>query len=217
LVILPWAQGNDKVYLGDWTIDDVVSDSQLHLTETYYANPVSNTLRYVVGDQDRVINGSVYTADISAADGSQNYETDENGIAKLIVTYDPPLVGHTYSVGVNSYSRNFRSGVASRVAFRGIGYDWSVAPATVTIDGNMHYVDLTISIKPSGDWLDGVSITPQSVTFDSGQCTLNIGSSDLNVQEGHVRIAVDTQVVTDGDKECAASWNPSNSSLYYEY
>jgi hypothetical protein len=186
------------------------------LSEDYYDSADNDKLRYVIGDQDRVLDGNVYTADVKADVGYENYVTDDNGLVKIVVTYDPPLTGHTYSLGVNSYKDTVRSGASSRVAFRGIGYDWSASPAPIKNEGNTHYVTLTITIKPSGDYLDGVEITPQSISFDSQQCTLN-SNSDLHVKNGKVTVKVDTQTVASGDTECNLQWVPNNSSIYYEY
>jgi len=214
LMILPWNGANQNAYLGDWTIENVDSDSQLTLQEKYFADAKDHLL-YVVGDQDRVLNGNVATADISAAEGYEDYKVDQNGLVKLEVKYDPALVGHTFSLGVNSYSEDNRSGAAAREAFRGVGYNWSASPDPIKIDGNDHDVTLTISIKPDGTWLDHVTITPSSITFDSTQCSLNGSPDNFHVSGGQVRLSVSTQ--TGDDKECKLQWNPSNASLIYEY
>jgi hypothetical protein len=218
VMILPYNSAYSKDYLGGWTIDEVLNNQRLNLSEEYYGSTATN-LRYIVGDQGRLLNGNEATAHVIADVGyDHTYQIDENGIVKVVVVYDPVLVGHTLSLSAVSYNGSSRSGTSSRESFRGNGYIHSFAPSnTIDIDDQSHNIDLSIAISPTGEWLDNVTISPSSISLTSSQCTLNVANSNLNVISGHVSLVIDTHVVAGGDDTCEIDWAATNGSIYYEY
>ena len=217
LVVLASASHSSKEYMGHWSIDSINSSESLTLKESYYGEKVDSGLKYIVGDEDRLLNSNVATADVVGSADNPNYIIDGNGTAQIEVVYDPALVGHTYTIAVNSYSSEGRSGAAVINNFKGNGY--RSEDVEIAADGGSHDVGLALAIvNPNGGtvWLDNVDIVPQSIIADpKKQCFIDTANSDLHVRSGHIRVRVNT-VVGDSDT-CTIHWNPGNSSIYMEY
>jgi hypothetical protein len=217
VMILPWNSAYSKDYLGGWTIEQKANNQRLDLSEEYYGDN-THDIWYITGDQDRLLNNNIATAHIVADTGYESYKTDENGIVKVVVVYDPVLVGHTYALSAVSYNNQTRSGTSGKETFRGNGYIYDFSLNPVPLDGNTHNTVLSIAISPTGEWLDNVYITPSSISFSSTDCQLD-SSTDLHVQQGHVTLVVNTTVPADPNDptECTVDWAGSNGSIYYEY
>ncbi len=217
LIIMPQSipEKIDKSYLGDWTISRVVDSSTLEL-EDIYAGPDDSQLKYIIGSEKRALADVISIADIKSAEPSGTYKTDANGNVRFDVTYDPMLVGHTLTLSAKTYNGTVRSGTAIRTSFRGEGY--SVNSKKIDNDGNTHVVTLSISINPNGEPLVGVELVPDSITTDSGQCTLNPASVPIRTNNnGSFTVLIDTAGDINKAKECTISWEATNSSIYYEY
>ncbi len=217
LIIMPQSipEKIDKSYLGDWTISRVVDSSTLELDDIY-AGPDDSQLKYIIGSEKRALADVISIADIKSAEPSGTYKTDANGNVRFDITYDPMLVGHTLTLSAKTYNGTVRSGTAIRTSFRGEGY--SVNSKKIDNDGNTHAVTLNISINPNGEPLVGVELVPDSITTDSGQCTLNPASVPIQTNNnGSFTVLIDTAGDVNKAKDCTISWIPSNSSIYYEY
>ena len=219
LIILPSPNAFNKAYLGGWTISSVGDNNNLTLNEDYYGVDTSS-LSYIIGNKSRFVGDTVALADIQSTTGS--YLTDENGNVQFIVTYDPMLVGHTLSLSAVAYD-NSRSGIALRSNFRGQGYSYSAE--NVANDGATHNSTISIAILPSGSGpLANVNIVPSSVSVSPiEECTINQATSDFTTDKnGQFTVEIITKGTTDAngivtEKTCTVSWNPNNSSIFYEY
>jgi hypothetical protein len=111
LIILADANHNDPLYLGGWIIDNVdIINHKLILSSVYSGSDVSN-LSYVIGDEKKY---NICTSSLSVADfDSENktYRTDNSGIAKVKLRFDPYLIGKTITLYANSY-QNKRVGIS---------------------------------------------------------------------------------------------------------
>jgi hypothetical protein len=217
LVVLASVSHSSKEYMGHWSIDSIDSSESLALKEVYYGKKVNTGLKYVIGDEDRLLNSNVATADVVGSADNPNYVIDDNGTAQIEVVYDPALVGHTYTIAVNSYTSDSRSGAAIINNFRGRGY--SCDDVTVPADGGSYDALLGIAILNPNEgtvWLDNVDIVPRSITVEpKKQCSIDIGNSDLHVVSGRIRVRVNTVA---GDKDsCTIHWIPGNGSIFMEY
>ena len=215
LIVLPTANKFKKSYLGGWTISSIDSDTKLTLVEDYNGSTESS-LRYVVGNENRFVRDRVALADIQSTTGS--YVTDENGNVQFDVTYDPILVGHTYSLSAVAYDKNSsRSGVSLRSSFKGNGLSYTADD--VANDGNSHTSIISVSIKPLNDPLVGLHIVPSSVSVaPANQCDINSSASNfLTDNNGEFRVSVVTKGTDSNVKSCTVSWVASNSSIYFEY
>jgi len=216
LIILPQSTPIriDKSYLGDWTIEKDVNQSTLMLSENY-SGPSTDSLRYVIGGEKRVLADVVSLAHVEAVNG--DYRADGNGTVLFDVVYDPMLVGHTLTLSAKAYNGEKRSGVAIRTNFRGQGYD--ATSEVINNDGNSHVVTLAISIKPTSQPLVGVRLTPESITFDSKECELDLVATGdiLTDRNGQFSVVVNTSGNTAKAETCTVSWMTQNSSIYYEY
>ncbi len=217
LIIMPQSTPEkiDKSYLGDWTISRVVDSSTLEL-EDIYAGPDASQLKYIIGSEKRALADVISIADIKSAEPDGTYKTDADGNVRFDVTYDPMLVGHTLTLSAKTYNGTERSGTAIRTNFRGEGY--TVNSKKIDNDGNTHTVTLSISIKPNGEPLVGVQLIPDSITSDSGQCTLAPNHPPIYTNNnGSFTVSIDTAGDINKANECTISWEPSNASIYYEY
>ncbi len=224
LIVLPSVQASKKDYIGGWSIADVNSNESLTLKEEYYAAQTTG-LRYIVGDEDRLLNTEVHVAHVEADDGSSDYTIGENGTAKIRVTYDPTLVGHTYSIAVTSYGDKERTGTAIRDNFKGKDADngyVSGAKVSVPNGGSTDIVYTIAIVTPTGAtvWLDNVDLVPSSFTVDPiTKCSIDFANSNFHIDRGGVelRISANDPESTDPTIECTVSWVNNNSGIYYEY
>ena len=221
LIILPSTGGVYKGNMGNWSIDEILSNDTLKLKEEYYAVESGKKLKYVIGSESRLLNGQISTAHVYADSGYENFETDKDGLVKLKIVYDPLFSGHTFALAANSYTQNTRSATALRGEFRSTsGYRSTPSPELIEIDGQTHNVTMHIIINDSGgEPLDNVKIIPSSIDFDSPLCSVDTDNSDLHADSGVITIAVKTKCndTTNGCGTCTASWVNNNSGIYYEY
>jgi len=227
LVVLPWVNGSSNQYIGDWTIAKVNNNRSVNLDEDYYGD-YKDELKYVVGDESRLLNDKIVTAHVEADENYPDYKTDKNGVVKVVVKYDPLLVGHTYTIAANSYDEGTRAGVAIIDYFRGVGYNYSFSPSnSIEKDGNRHSVVITVHILPVGSGtLDRVNLNPYSFFFfdengnPDSSCDLNLTESNLTLDRGHAKLVVDT--VDENKSTCRIQWGGdpstgSNGGLVAEY
>jgi len=215
LIVLPTASAFKKMYLGGWTISSVDSDTKLTLVEDYN-DSAQSSLRYIIGNENRFIRDRVALADIQSTTGS--YITDENGNVQFNVTYDPILVGHTYSLSAVAYDKNSsRSGVSLRSAFKGNGFSYTAHD--VANDGDSHDSIISVAINPLNDPLVNLNIVPSSVSVSpADQCDINSSASNfLTDNNGEFTVSVVTKGTDSNVKSCTVSWVASNSSIYFEY
>ena len=194
------------------------------LEEDYYGKDAKG-LRYIVGDEDRLLMGEVHVASVTDANDGQDYTIDDNGTAKIKVAYDPALVSHTYTLAVTAYGENSRSATALKDSFRGNDkYNVSDSVVVVPNHGN---ADANVSVgieTPAGGsiWLDDVDIVPSSITVNpADKCKLdfNADTTDLHVKRGVFTVNVKADVDDNQTKEveCTVKWNGTNSGIYLEY
>ena len=226
LIVLPTNDASSKNYIGAWTISQVFGDYELALEEDYYGQDAKG-LRYIVGDEDRLINGEIHVADVTDANDGQNYTIDGNGTAKIKVAYDPSFVAHTYTLSATAYSENSRSGTAVKDSFRGLESSLTETQVTVyipknkTVDANL---TLYISTPAGGQvWLDDVDIVPSSLTTEPPEnCMINFDAktTDLHTKRGRITVnvkALKTDENTTEDTPCTVKWSGKNSGIYLEY
>ena len=122
VIVLPSIGKIDKLYLGDWTIDNV-SNTELTFKETFSGTNTSG-LTYIVGNSKRIIVRNniqqVAAADISSPSGS--YITDSKGNAQFVVKYDPVLKGEYFYLAANADSNGRRIGTSLESIFFYGGY-----------------------------------------------------------------------------------------------
>ncbi len=224
LIVLPTADASNKNYIGGWTISNVFGDYELGLEEDYYGKDAKG-LRYIVGDEDRLLMGEVHVASVTDANDGQDYTIDGNGVAKIKVAYDPALVSHTYTLAVTAYGENARSATALKDSFRGNDkYNVSDSVVVVPNHGNAD-TNVSVAIETPGGgstWLDDVDIVPSSITVNpADKCKLdfNADTTDLHVKRGVFTVNVKADVDDNQTKEveCTVKWNGTNSGIYLEY
>jgi len=220
LIVLPSVRASKKDYIGGWTIRSVESNEQMILEEKYFGN-FENGVKYIIGDEDRLLNNEVHVAHVKSSNSNNDYIIDENGTAKIEVIYDPAFVGHTYSLAVTSYGENDRTGTAITTSFRGNGYN---SEDTIYMVPNHQCIEkrFLISINtPNGsnEWLDDVYLATSGFTITPSQlCDIDFKNSNLHVENGSVTLNIcansegqDTKV------ECKVTWVNNHSGIYYEY
>ncbi len=224
LIVLPTTDASNKNYLGGWTISEVFGDYELALEEEYYAQEAKG-LRYIVGDEDRLINGEIHVASVTDANDGQDYTIDGNGTAKIKVAYDPSLATHTYTLAATAYGDNSRSGTSLRAFFRG-SEEYKVLGETVYVPnhGNID-ANLTILVKsPNGAFepINDVNIVPGSLTSEPPtECKIDFNAKSTNLHVTHGRITINVKANKDDNAtkevECTINWIKSNSGIYFEY
>jgi hypothetical protein len=218
LVIVPNPSKYDSTYLGNWTLDSVLSGTELALTEEYYGIDESN-LSYVIGNENRYVDGyGVAVADIATkADG---YMTDENGNVQFDVKFDPILAGHTVTIAANAYDGE-RTGVAKIAGLRW-GHYYS-SSELLRIDGSDHNVTLSVGISNIADEplepLVGMKLSHTGIVSSSAQCDINSTATGDIVTDsnGEFTVVISTFIGLGDDEECTIEWSKSNSSIYREY
>jgi hypothetical protein len=209
LIIMPYAsdttERSDKSYLGDWTISNLIDQNTLELNESYYGE-TTDKLRYVIGDEKRIIRDTITVADIKSMDPSGTYKTDVNGNIPFVITYDPLLVGHTFALSAKAYDDNngYRSGTAIRTAFKGLGFTSS--KVTVKNDGNTHNSEkMTIWINKTNNYLVGIEVS-QDFSSSSVECSVVNGNFKTDYNGN---IYIDIQTTGDNNDtvpECTIEW-----------
>ena len=220
LIVLPSVQASKKDYIGGWSISEVNSNESMTLKDEYYAAKATG-LRYVIGDEDRLLNTEVHVAHVEADDGSNNYTIGENGTAKIRITYDPTLVGHTYSLAVTSYGDRERTGTAIKDNFKGNGYK-SGTSAAVPNGGSVTIGYVIGIVTPTGAtvWLDNVDLVPSSfVAEPKDKCSIDVANSNFHIDRGTVSLTISASDPgsTDPSIDCKVSWIDNNSGIFYEY
>ena len=213
LAIVPSFIRMDKVYLGNWSIADVINDNQLKLAEEY-TGATTDSLSYVIGNSQRTIGVHIATVDIRSRDAG--YVTDANGTLRLEVTFDPILAGHTVTISANAYDVN-RTGVAKIAGLR--WGDFSSTTKKVPNDGNDHNVTLALGISNFQEPLVGLNIVPSSIISSDTACDLNMSAAnDLTTDaNGEIRVQISTGRSSSTATECEISWSKSMSGIYREY
>ncbi|MGC9351195.1 MAG: hypothetical protein ACP5D3_04340, partial [Sulfurovum sp.] len=218
LVIVPNPSKYDSAYLGNWTLDSVLSGTELALTEEYYGTDESN-LSYVIGNENRYIAGyGVAVADIVTKAGG--YITDENGNVQFDVKFDPILAGHTATIAANAYDGE-RTGVAKIAGLRW-GHYYS-SSELLRIDGSDHNVTLSVGISNSADAplepLVGLKLSHTGIVSSSAQCEINSAATGdiITDHNGEFTVVISTYVTLGDDTECTIEWSKSNASIYREY
>ena len=218
LIVLPSTTASKKDYIGGWSIFGINGNS-LILKEDYYGAQ-ENGLRYVVGDEDRLLNDEVHVAHVLAMDESSDYKIDENGTAQIKIIYDPDLVGHTYSLAVTSYDDNIRTGTAVRQSFRGNGYvsgDSVLVPSGGTV--KINYLIRILTPTGATVHLDNADLVPRSFTTSpDDKCWISGSDSNFHIEGGAVPLDI-SAVTTDNGKpvKCEISWVNNNSGIIHEY
>ncbi|QOR62321.1 hypothetical protein ACM66Z_02275 [Sulfurovum sp. ST-21] len=214
LAIVPNSSSVDKLYLGNWSIANVISDNQLELAEEY-TGATTNSLSYVIGNSNRYIDGyGIATVDVRSRDAG--YVTDADGNVRLEVTFDPVLAGHTVTISANAYDVN-RTGAAKIAGLR--WDDFSSTTELVPNDGNDHNVTLTLGISNFQELLVGLDIVPSSIISSDAACDLNESAvNDLSTDaNGQIRVQISTGLSSSTATECEISWSKSISGIYREY
>jgi hypothetical protein len=214
LSILPNASRQDPAYLGNWSLEDKNSDSELVLSEDYLASSIDG-LNYIIGNADRYIDGyGVATVDIKSNTGS--YITDENGNVEFIVSFDRILSGHTVTLSANAYDTE-RTGVAKIAPLRWDNYISS--EKEIQNDGEEHNVTLTLGIDGGVEHLVGVDIVPSSIMSNDSGCDVNTSAdNDLRTDaNGQIRVQMSTGLGDSKAVSCKIYWRATSGDIYIEY
>ena len=212
LAIIPNVNKLDQLYLGNWSIDASLV-GQLTLAEAYQGATVDN-LNYVIGNSNRFISGyGIATADIKSPTGK--YETDENGLATLIVTFDRILAGHTVTLSANAIDGN-RTGVAKIEGLRWDDYKSTIVK--IPNDGFDHNVTLALNISGI-EPLVGLDISPSGIVSNVASCDINTSAvNDLYTDaNGEIRVQISTDLDSSGFPECAITWSKNPGTILREY
>jgi hypothetical protein len=217
LIITPNPGHTDYSYLGNWTIEEVLNEHKLKLSERYEEG-THGGLSYVIGNEERLLGRDTVIAHV--VDPSGKYETDENGMLLLEVCFDPKLAGHTFTLGAYAQGE-VRTGIATIAAFR---WDQYVSEeAEVDNDSLIHTVYLGLGIGgKSNEHLMDVDINPLSILVEKEpHCTIDYGQSNFHTDAGgNVRIVLNTDgntSETGGVDKCKLKWDAKPGSILYEY
>ena len=214
LAIVSNANRTDQAYLGNWTIDSVVSNSSLTLAEDYLGLDKTN-LNYVIGNSERYVDGyGIATVDIKSATGS--YVTDVNGIVQFTVSFDRILAGHTVTISANAYDVN-RTGVAKIAGLR--WDDYSSSTKKIQNDGADHNITLQLGISGGVEPLVGLRIDSDSIISNDATCDINASGANILTTDsnGVIQVQLSTDLTGSQATECDISWNTSPGSIYREY
>ena len=216
LAIVPNANRFGMEYVGNWSLDDVISSNELELVEDYYGE-TTDGLSYVIGNSQRYLLGyGVANVDIKDRDG-KGFVTDENGNVQFEVTFDPVLAGHTVTITATAYDGN-RTGIAKVAALRWNKY--SSTSKKIPNDGNDHNVTLSLGISGGVENLIDLDIVPSSIKTSSGQCKVTNTPLDPNLHtdaNGQILVTVHTEGSDPDVKECTVQWSATQSGIYMEY
>lgn len=218
LIILPTSDRTDQSYLGNWTIDEVLSNHELNFREEYYGNLEEN-LTYVIGNEERVVGGNLAVAHIVSPSGE--YETDSGGGLKLEVCFDPALVTHTVSLAASTVNDGNRIGVGVKDFFR-----WSkFNSTTVTFDndGALHAAGIRLGAEGLGVDLANIRVETSSfIVKTKPHCKIDPTMPTIVVTDDAGVAAI--RVVTDGNisstggvNECSVTWNKTVGSIVSDY
>jgi hypothetical protein len=211
LIVLPVYPIYTQNYIGNWTIIDVVGQT-LDFDEAYNGQDKSG-LDYVIGNEKRWLSpNDFYLADITALNG--NYLTDATGRLQLVVKYDLPLAGHTFTLGAYGEENN-RTGISSIETFR--SNDFSSTTERIEGDGTVQTANIQLGISGGTYPLSNITIDASSIELIgiSGFCT--IVSPDLTFTtdfNGYISVDVEGESGTAG---CSVGWDKTSSSIYKEY
>ncbi|RLA77306.1 MAG: hypothetical protein DRG78_17625, partial [Epsilonproteobacteria bacterium] len=143
LIVLPSEKVSEKEFFGSWDILSVDSDDNITL-DNNVSTSSTQKLRYIVGNESRVINNVTTVATIQSPTGS--YTTDSNGNLQFIVSYDPLLVGKKVYLSANSQSDNSRIGVAMESILKYNGQRLVADQSTLKVKDkyDSYYVDFDL-------------------------------------------------------------------------
>jgi hypothetical protein len=221
LIVVPNADRYDRFYTGTWSISDVLSTTELQLSDPFGPSDVDN-LTYLVGGSKRYV--SEYgTATVDIESDSGQYLTDENGNVKFIVNFDPVLAGHTVTIGAVAQDGGERTGVAKIESLR-----WSHYTSTTALVPNdfntTHEVTLSLGIANINDepleHLINVGIPYVAIETDTAQCAVLVNQPGDNMytdSNGRITFHVLSKGTDPDVKECSITWNKSNGGIYLEY
>jgi len=130
VIVVPSSGKTNKYYFGNWSIKD--HNATTLTFDEQYNDVDKNGLTYVVGNENRVINGNSVTADISSLD--EKYVTDDKGNLQFVVTYDPLLKGEYYYLAANAQSNGKRIGTALKSSFYYGGYQLKTLISEIYMD-----------------------------------------------------------------------------------
>ena len=225
LIVLPTFDASNKDYLGGWTIFNVFDDYELALEEEYYGQETKG-LRYIVGDEDRLLLGEVHVASVTDGNDDQNYTIGADGTGIIKVSYDPMLVGHTYTLATTAYGDHSRSGTAIKASFRGTDIVISSEEVEIPKNGSVD-ANLTVTVKTPADgieWVDDIDLVPNNITVDDPtKCTIdfNAPTTDLHVDKGKITVNVKYKESDDNASSvtCTVQQNTDykGAHFYYEY
>ena len=209
LAILASSDRLDSVYLGGWSIKEVVADDKLKFNEKY-SGEVTDLLTYVIGNEKRYdgCSESIRLIDFNSTDGT--YEIGSNGIAYISAKYDPFLVGKTVTFYANSNSDK-RVGVAIKKILFGTGINNPGSLACEAGDEN-EICDLIfgIDLKDSSEQLENTLLKGTFIRTDkNGECNITYESDYTNCSGAYtVRVSVEK------NSTCNVEWS---GAVDYEY
>ena len=226
LIIFPSQGRTDASYIGGW---DIKSVSDILTLNEHYLNLVqSNSLTYIIGNEERLLGGeSGAVGTLAVAHVEPNYTTDNNGYAYFDIVFDAKLAGHTVTVEAHGNEDGNRIGVSQKVALRLDGDSFTAPDTVIPNTGGTVEARIGITINPTcvgTEPLIDVPINPNTFHIeDKGKlhCQIDQDQSDYHTNGyGAVTIVVNTDgniTETGGVDECTITWDGDITSLLYEY
>ena len=219
LIITVDVAKEDQRYLGNWSMDATTNDS-LNLSEAY-TGPGTSALKYVIGDEDKVLGGNLNTAHI--VDPKGTYLTDGNGTLDLEGCFDAGLMGHTITLGSYVIDRGIRTGIGYVDNVRWPTY----TSETLTIQNyasNTGVYSLRLGIGGTNIAEDLIDLDIDSRAFHietKPHCTIDVAQSTYHTNDGgNVQLYINmdgNRSATGGVDECTVQWNTNPGSILREY
>lgn len=181
--------------MGGWEIKSVAGNTLTLLEE--YAGSTVGSLTYAVGNNRRVTaHDGISTVDLDVANGV--YSVNEEGLASILLTYDPLLAGKTIFLYANTVVEGKRVGTALKSIATGTGYEGSGTCA----NANGCPLNIQLTLKDSNEWFrNGVVYWTDSAYITDGECTVT--PVDITTDDNGL-ISVDVNL-TGADTSCTVT------------
>lgn len=206
VIVLASDYRHDSKYLGGWSIQSVDTNTSLTLDKKY-DEPSIDGLSFVVGSEDRAdtCGNTLALADLDSQDNS--YTIGEDGIADLVLRYDPYLVGKDVYMYVNAYTIDGRVGTPLKEKLYGKGITatsktcTAVGDCTTTIEFNIN--------ERGGEALKNVAVP---IKYE-GSCQTIPGKTVAIAVLGCSGTVYTEVNSTSADDPCNISWS---GTIYYD-
>jgi len=225
LIILPTENRLDASYLGGWIVDKVSSDKlTLTLSESDVNISTTDALKYVIGNEVRLVGDKVAVADV--ANVNNDTTTDENGYIIFDVTFDPKLAGHTVTLEAHGDIDGQRVGVSQIAILR--FEDINAKPYIIDNQDDIDKTITLIALINSTETLSKIKLDKNSfhaVSSGNNVCSIKESSftndSIETTEDGEIILTVETTQAKEDNKSvvttCTVSWDGGITSINREY